>query len=480
MDKKKLQRIACVGLCALLTFAVGCSGAPDETYVKNSDVGGKTPHVVVTPGANEVEISKKEELTESQTYAPKYTFDYLGDDVMPKGAWNTPPYSSIASDNYLKAEYFQAYAEAGLNFMPDYFMNAQSPEVSTAIKLAEQNGLVYLSGDANKHAGIGDVAMVKTNLQRVSSAPNFGGVLAVDEPGFDDFPLLGQVHTAYKTAYKDMMMFINLLGISTSDVSKYKEGFSGANVDPVKYDYRTDYVDKYVEQVSPEVLVYDYYPCVGKFPAVQPDYFNNLSEISDAARENDIPFWPYIQLCSWNTASRICTQAEISWQVNCALAYGAKGLMYFMFWTPPDNPGEQYTGCMISRQGEKQDTYYSVQNVNASVQAVEMYLLNSRFQGVICVGESPAAIPAREQLTTYGTYKNSVGVPHITGCFDYMGKDAYYMVCNSIEKGGTVRMNFDADKEYTVIYRGVEYKTNGLMSFDVNAGEGVLIIENEE
>ncbi len=48
-----------------------------------------------------------------------------------------------------------------------------------------------------------------------------------------------------------------------------------------------------------------------------------------AAQEANIPFWTFVQTCSFNSGRRIPTEADILWQVNTALAYGAKGIQYF-------------------------------------------------------------------------------------------------------------------------------------------------------
>ena len=502
MNKKTLTKLLSVCLCVPISFSLfSCDKQGGQVKTSFSDVGKKAPDVQVS-SVREINVDIEEER-EKDYYAPKFVFDYLGEDVMPIGAWNTPP------EDYFQDEFFKDYSDAGLNFMLDALgINAQSPSVSTAIKLAEQNGIMYLTGDSHRDAFVDDLVMKKKTLSRVLSSVNFGGIVLQDEPGFEKFQLLAKAAKAYYGIDKNLLSFVNLLAISNEadtngPVNHYRYGMNGAyeREEDTHYDYRTDYVDKFVQAfeeqgVKPGVIVYDFYPCIGTFPNVADGFFATLSEIADVSVKKGIPFWPYIQVCSWkNGYSRVCTQEEIDWQVNCSLVYGAKGFAYFMYWTKEDRGPEQYNGCMVSLTGEKQETYYSVRNTNKNLQKIGKYFLNSNFKGIIRVGDSPSGIniPERELILSNGVhpesgiypvenkgnYLGSFGVPHLIGCFDYMGVNAYYAVCNSISEGGRLAMKFSDGKKYTVIYRGEEYETDGLITLGVKAGEGVLIIEKD-
>lgn len=503
MKNRVLIKVLSVCLCVPLSFCVfSCKKDDGKVLTTFSDTDKKAPDITVVSFDNEVTVGIEEEKIKDY-YAPKFVFDYLGEDVMPIGAWNTPP------EDFYSNDYFKDYKDAGLNFMLDALgMNAQSPSVSTAIQLAEQNGIVYLTGDSHRDSFVDDTAMKKKTLSRVLPYQNFGGIVLQDEPGFDKFPLLAKAAKAYYDIDKNLLSFVNLLAISNEadsngPVNHYKNGMNGAaeRDEDTHYDYRTDYADKFVEAfeaqgIKPNVIIYDFYPCIGAFPSVAGGFFNTLSEIADISVKKEIPFWPYIQVCSWkNGYSRICTQEEIDWQVNCSLVYGAKGFTYFMYWTKEDRGTEQYSGCMVSLTGEKQETYYSVRNTNNNLQKIGKYFLNSNFKGIVRVGNAPSgiAIPERELILSdgirpaasiypaenKGDYIGSYGVPHLIGCFDYKGSNAYYAVCNSISAGGHLAMRFDVGKKYTVIYRGNEYESDGLITVGLKAGEGVLIVEKD-
>jgi hypothetical protein len=57
-------------------------------------------------------------------------------------------------------------------------------------------------------------------------------------------------------------------------------------------------------------------------------------------------------------------KAELYWQVNVSLAYGAKGIQYFTYWTPEDNQYIQFGEALVKRDGTFSDTYDRAREVN--------------------------------------------------------------------------------------------------------------------
>lgn len=66
-------------------------------------------------------------------------------------------------------------------------------------------------------------------------------------------------------------------------------------------------------------------------------YFHNLDAMNALCKERDIPF--YISLLSvghWH--QRVPTEDDIRWQMNTALAHGARGILWFYFYQPKYEP----------------------------------------------------------------------------------------------------------------------------------------------
>jgi hypothetical protein len=92
-------------------------------------------------------------------------------------------------------------------------------------------------------------------------------------------------------------------------------------------------VELFVTTVRPSILSYDYYPFLAARD--RPSFFENLRLIRDVAREHSLPFMLIVQAMP-HADYRDPTEAELSWQALHALAFGARGLSYFAYWTPVD------------------------------------------------------------------------------------------------------------------------------------------------
>jgi hypothetical protein len=51
------------------------------------------------------------------------------------------------------------------------------------------------------------------------------------------------------------------------------------------------------------------------------------------------------------------TEAQLRWQINMSLAYGAKGILYFTYWTPEIARGENFESALINVNGTKTPLY---------------------------------------------------------------------------------------------------------------------------
>jgi hypothetical protein len=72
--------------------------------------------------------------------------------------------------------------------------------------------------------------------------------------------------------------------------------------------------------------------------------------------------------------------------VNVSLAYGAKGIMYFTYWTPP---GQQFGSALVTREGELTDLYDAATRVNGYLDSVGNVLLGLTPQWTVHANEIP-------------------------------------------------------------------------------------------
>lgn len=231
--------------------------------------------------------------------------------------------------------------------------------------------------------------------------PALGGYFVTDEPSARQFDDLALIVSRLREHDPGTPAYINL-------VADYVSGDLGAPT------YR-DYVERFVETVRPALLSYDYYP----FGATtdRPTFFTNLALVRDAAQRHALPFM-LIVLAMPHLVYRNPSEAELSWQVYHALAYGARGISYFAYWTPVQ---VEFADRLKFRNGlienGKPTVHYThAQRLNRAVRAIGQQL--ESFTSV-SVGDSLGEMAARLPIgpiaaieggaITAGLFRNDTG-----------------------------------------------------------------------
>jgi hypothetical protein len=162
-----------------------------------------------------------------------------------------------------------------------------------------------------------------------------------DEPGAGWFATLAKALSISRELAPQLLPYINLL--PSDDPSYYRS---------------------FVDVVKPSLISFDRYPLLSE-GREDANYFHNWSIVRDAALYGDIPAWVYIQTLAYNN-HREPTAAELLWQVNISLAYGAKGIQYFTYWTPEAARGEGFGPALITVDGQRTSRYYAAQQINTT------------------------------------------------------------------------------------------------------------------
>ena len=92
----------------------------------------------------------------------------------------------------------------------------------------------------------------------------------------------------------------------------------------------------------------------------------------------NIPFWGIIQSLGFDATNiglakrRSPTEAELLWQVNVGLAYGAKGIIYFTYWTPDSSRETRFNPALIGPgpNGLPTERYGYATRVNAYLRVI--------------------------------------------------------------------------------------------------------------
>lgn len=226
-------------------------------------------------------------------------------------------------------------------------------------------------------------AIVQTATSaELPDGPACWGYLLRDEPGVSDFPALARRAEEIRQQRPGRFGYINLF-------PKYA---SEAQLGTGSYE---DYVAKFVEDVKPEVLSMDHYPLMRPDKDTRERYCDNLDTMRRQALKAGIPFWNFFY--SMPFGDRLDpTESQIRWQIFTSIAYGAKGVLYFCYWTP--GKGNHGTGefpkggAIITAEGLQTRHYDEARRINAELKNLGPTLMKLTSTKVVRVKTGKQAI----------------------------------------------------------------------------------------
>ena len=401
--------------------------------------------------------------------------------TMPVGAYNAlPPKTGSYTYSYLSSpETYAAYKEAGVNVMMGLYEQIDT----NALDMCADNGLAYLLHLSGSDNIPGPTSPVLTSLLRARYHDAFAGVMQSDEPGFDSFEAIKRSQELLDGYMPEdvtgALWHVNLFPTYANQSQLYYR-VSGKNLPEGVESYTYEqYLADYMRICQPKVLSYDFYPCNAK-GTLTDGYFQNMALVRAAAMEANIPFWVYIQTCSFSKGTRIPSKADILWQVNTALTYGAKGIQYFTGVVAASNAQETFNGAMFDRDGNRTEVYEYVKAANKQIGAADEVLMCAKSKGVIVCGTSPwedCGIPEADRIASYGKLASAEAGHSLVGCFDHDGKTALYITDNSVTEGDAVTLTFTSSVSGYTIVKGEKKAFSGeTLSLAPEAGEGILVV----
>jgi hypothetical protein len=176
-----------------------------------------------------------------------------------------------------------------------------------------------------------------------------------------------------------------------------------------------NYVERFLDAVEPRLLSYDHYPF--KEGEDRPSFFANLRTVRDHAERAGVEFMLIVQAMP-HGKYRDPTEAELSWQVFHALAFGARAISYFAYWTPVQVPDRELWNFRygLVEDGKPTLHYFEAMRINRTARAIAEQLASYRCfavgdpQGEVGAPPPFGPIEAIEGGTiTAGLFRNRAG-----------------------------------------------------------------------
>lgn len=269
--------------------------------------------------------------------------------------WCAPPLAAL--DDARLAE----IAAAGFTTIGAPCDDALAPDANRRVlAAAARHGLRMWVADHRLYAAVaggptspGEVAAaVAPVVADYRDLPALDGYMVADEPTARQFDAVAPVVAALRAADPTRLAYVNLLPNYIPPALLFAPSYD-------------DYLENFVATVQPQLLSVDHYPF--GLERDRTTFFPNLDALRAVALRHDLPFL-WILLAMPHGPYRQPSEGELAWQIHHALAYGARGVSYFAYWTPP--PGDWDFRHGLLDQGTPTPTYAAAARLNPPARAI--------------------------------------------------------------------------------------------------------------
>ena len=282
------------------------------------------------------------------------------DDVLPILAWGGPPADETSPERY------RELAECGFNYNFSGFGNADA--MAKALDVAQQAGIKLMISCPELTSDPEGTA------KRFKDHPANGGYYLRDEPPATLFPELATWAKRVQSVDPKNPCYINLFPNYATPEQLGSPSYAA-------------HVDQFLRDVPVPILSFDHYPVVGN--TLRGEWYQNLEIVSAAAKKADKPFWAFA-LAVAHGPYPVPTMAHLRVQMYSNLAYGARGLQYFTYWTFKSDTWD-FHDAPILPDGKRSPVYDLVRDLNRELQAMRGVFVGSIVVSVAHTGDN---IPA--------------------------------------------------------------------------------------
>jgi hypothetical protein len=275
---------------------------------------------------------------------------------LPILAWIGPPSDQTTPERY------RELADAGFNLSFSGFPDAETME--RALEVARGAGVKLMISCPELRND------PESTVRRFKDHPAAAGYYLRDEPSAADFRELGDWARRIRAVDDKLPCYLNLFPTYASP-----EQLGTAT-------YR-EHVDRFLREVPVPIVSFDHYPIVGD--RIRADWYENLEIIAEVSRREGKPFWAFALAVAHNPYP-VATVDGLRLQVFSNLAYGARAIQYFTYWTPVSTPWN-FHRAPIESDGTRTEVYDRVRQVNRELQSVAPVFLGAEVVAVAHLGD---------------------------------------------------------------------------------------------
>lgn len=318
--------------------------------------------------------------------------------------------------------------------------------------------------------------------------PAFKGVAIIDEPTIKKKGVIHEMARAMKRVCPKAVVHTCFNPLFCVCGGPMEEVYLGKGKD--SYDAYGNYIDAMSCQEL-GYFCYDDYPF--KFTEglpLEPQFIKTMQFVSRRCKKNNLPYEMAIQSYSPNVVDnhgneRLLDEADLNWQANLALGFGAKKIYYYTYWRFQTRGALVRPDTAIMNDDGTKILYDEAQRNNALIRRIFAEIGDYSYDSSQVLGsaENNAALKdfVSEELGVFDAYQ--VDAPVLVNRMKKDGTSAYMLFnCEDphIKKINRVTVTFkDIKPEYELLVRGRKMKmtaNNGKLDFALEPGEAVWIL----
>lgn len=304
------------------------------------------------------------------------------------GFWVDPPADDRMEERYANI------ADAGFTLVLGGFATTTPDTIERQLALCEKYDLKALTYSVSRE------------FDDLPEHPACWGYMIRDEPSAELFPELRTIVAKIRAQRPGRLAYINLFP-------------NYANAEQLGTETYDEHVRRFVDEVDVDVLSMDHYPVFKPDADGRDAYCENLAVMREHSMRKGIPFWNFFNTMPYGPHTDP-TESQLRWQVYTSLAYGAKGVLYFCYWTPA---GGEFPkgGAILHRDGRSSRHYDQAKRINSAVKNFGPTLMQLTSTTVIRIAPDTDAPTALQGAPIRDILRADVDPPndYLVGVFDH-------------------------------------------------------------
>ena len=300
---------------------------------------------------------------------------------------------------------------------------------------------------------------IRTMIGKSGNSKSILGYYIADEPNGSHFPALAKAVQAVKKYAPGKLAYINLF----------------PNYAQLGTDSYTEYLEKFVNEVKPQIISYDNYKVQYsndlRDSTTAASYYTNLMEVRRVALKYNLPFWNIVSSNQIRPFTTIPSPSNLLFQAYTTLAAGGRGVSWYTYYSGG------YGYAPIDESDNKTLTWWYLREVNRQIATLGPTMNRLTSTGVYFT--SPAPVESLPVLPGKLVEEVKSDAPMMVGEFKSNEGVNYVMVVNlSLEKSARfILKTVGAYEKMQIVSAedGTLRQMDNEKGFWLVAGQGVLI-----